>query len=83
MKIAYFYSMKDDERVRTTVPDHMAYWHDLAPPAYVGGPFADRSGGLITFESDSIEAAEEVVARDPFVLQALQEACLVKEWLPE
>jgi uncharacterized protein YciI len=83
MKIAYFYWMKNDERVRTTVPDHVAYWHHTAPHAYVGGPFADRSGGLITFDSDSMEAAEEVVAGDPFVLEALQEASLLKEWLPE
>jgi uncharacterized protein len=83
MKIAYFYWMKKDERVRTVVPEHVAYWRDLAPRAYVGGPFADRSGGLITFETDSVDTAQELVARDPFVLESLQEASLVKEWLPE
>ncbi len=83
MRIVYLYWMKNDERVRPTVPDHVAYWHKAAPPAYVGGPFADRSGGLITFESDSIEAAQEVVARDPFVLKALEETSFVKEWVPE
>jgi hypothetical protein len=83
MKIAYVYWMKNDEQVRTTVPEHVAYWHEMAPPAYVGGPFADRSGGLITFESASIEAAQEVVAGDPFVLKALEETSFVKEWVPE
>jgi uncharacterized protein YciI len=83
LKIAYFYLMKTNERVKTTVPEHVAYWHKKAPFAYQGGPFADRSGGLITFESDSFEAAEEVIAGDPFVLEALEDVSLVKEWLPE
>lgn len=34
--------------------------------AYLGGPFADRSGGLITFEASSRERAERMTAHDPF-----------------
>lgn len=34
--------------------------------AYLGGPFADRSGGLITFEASSPERAERMTAHDPF-----------------
>jgi imidazolonepropionase-like amidohydrolase len=37
----------------------------------VGGPFADRSGGLITFDADSLEQAAGIIAADPFV----QEGC--------
>jgi hypothetical protein len=33
----------------------------------VGGPFADRSGGLITFDADSLEQAAGIIAADPFV----------------
>jgi len=72
MRIATFYLMKDDDRVRATVPDHVAHWHHVAPRAYAEGPFSDGSGGPITFESDSLESAEHVVARDPFVLMELQ-----------
>lgn len=67
MKIAYFYWMKSDDRVRTVAPEHAAYWRDLEMPGYEGGPFADKSGGLITFDADSVEAAQSVIAADPFV----------------
>lgn len=33
----------------------------------MGGPFADRSGGLITFRADNDEQAQQAVATDPFI----------------
>ena len=84
MRIAYFYWMKDDpDRVRTVAPEHAAYWRDLGLPGYLGGPLADRSGGLITFEADSLESAELLVAADPFVRDELLEGSVVKQWMPE
>jgi uncharacterized protein YciI len=84
MRIAYLYWMKDDpERVRTVAPQHAAYWRDLALSGYLGGPFADRSGGLITFEAASLEAAERIIATDAFVRQQLLESSIVKQWMPE
>jgi uncharacterized protein YciI len=84
MRIAYFYWMKDDpDRVRTVAPQHAAYWRDLALPGYLGGPLADRSGGLITFEADSLQSAERLVAADPFVREELLEGSVVKQWMPE
>jgi uncharacterized protein YciI len=84
MRIAYFYWMKDDpDRVRTVAPEHAAYWRDLGLPGYLGGPLADRSGGLITFEADSLESAERLVAADPFVRDELLEGSVVKQWMPE
>jgi uncharacterized protein YciI len=84
MRIAYLYWMKDDpERVRTVAPQHAAYWRDLALPGYLGGPFADRSGGLITFEAASLEAAERIIATDAFVRQQLLESSIVRQWMPE
>lgn len=79
MKIAYFYWMKDDDRVRTVAPEHAAYWRALELPGYEGGPFAGRSGGLITFEADSVEAAEGVIAADPFVREGLLANSVVKQ----
>ena len=56
MRVAYVYFMSDDpDRVRAVAPQHAAYWHSLTLPAYLGGRFADRSGGLITFEAESID----------------------------
>ena len=84
MRIAYFYWMKDDpDRVRTVAPEHAAYWRDLGLPGYLGGPLADRSGGLSTFEADSLESAERLVAADPFVRDELLEGSVVKQWMPE
>src|SRR4029450_12491324 len=51
MRFVYCYSMKDDPAaVRELAPKHAAYWHELGLAEYIGGPFADRSGGLISFE---------------------------------
>jgi uncharacterized protein YciI len=84
VKIAYWYWMKHDpDRVRTVAPEHAAYWRELGLPGYVGGPFADRSGGLITFEADSLEQAEGIIAADPFMQEQLLESCVVKQWMPE
>lgn len=84
MRYVHIYSMRSEpERVRSAVPEHVAYWHELQIPGYLGGPFADRSGGLITFEADSLRDAERVVAADPFVRQGLLEDFSVREWLLE
>jgi hypothetical protein len=46
MRFLYFYLMKDaPDRVRATAPKHAAYWRELGLGDYLGGPFADRSGG--------------------------------------
>jgi len=76
--------MRDDpDRVRAVAPEHAGYWRDLGLPGYVGGPFTDRSGGLITFDADSLEQAEGIIAADPFVLEELLESSVVKQWMPE
>jgi uncharacterized protein YciI len=83
MRITYFYLMKNNpDHVRPVAPDHAAHWHDLDPPAYLGGPMADRSGGLNTFEARSVEEAEQLVAGDPFIRAELLEDSWLKEWTP-
>jgi uncharacterized protein YciI len=83
MRIAYFYLMKPDfNSVRAVAPDHASYWRDLRLPEYVGGPLADRSGGLITFSAESIEEAELLVAGDPFVRADVLSGSWPKEWAP-
>ena len=84
MKIVHVYWMKrEPDRVRSIAPEHVAYWHGLGLHGYLGGPFVDRSGGLITFEADSVREAEDAVAGDPFVREDLLESSIVKQWLPE
>jgi uncharacterized protein len=84
MKIAYSYWMKGDaDRLRRVALEHAAYWRELGLPGYMGGPFADRSGGLITFDADSFAQAEGIIAADPFVQEELLESSVVKQWLLE
>ena len=84
MRVLYFYLMRDaTDRVRTVAPDHAAYWRELGLRDYLGGPFADRSGGLIAFDVSSVDEADRLVADDPFVREGLVERRWVKEWLIE
>jgi uncharacterized protein len=83
MRIAYLYFMADKpELIRAVAPSHAAYWHERALPGYLGGPFADRSGGLILFQAADQVQAEQLVSGDPFVDQGLLADCWVKEWTP-
>jgi uncharacterized protein YciI len=82
MRFLYFYLMKDaPDRIRSAVPGHAAYWREQALRHYLGGPFADRSGGLITFDVASTGEAERLVADDPFVRENLLDRRWVKEWM--
>ena len=82
MRFLYFYLMRDvADRVRAVAPDHAAYWRDLALREHAGGPFADRSGGLITFDVASGEEAERLVADDPFLREDLLERHWLKQWM--
>ena len=80
---AYFYLMKaDPDRVRVVAPRHASYWRDLRLAHYRGGPFEDRTGGLITFDADDAAQAHRAVRDDPFVLEGLVEAHWLKQWTP-
>jgi uncharacterized protein YciI len=81
MRFLYFYLMRDaPDRVQATAPKHALYWRELQLGGYLGGPSADRSGGLITFEAESGAAAEALVANDPFLQEHLLERHWVKQW---
>jgi hypothetical protein len=82
MRFAYFYFMTDDaDRVREAAPDHAAYWQDLQLDGYQGGPFADRSGGLIVFAADSVDHAGRLVGDDPFIRHGLLADRWLKQWM--
>ena len=81
-RFAYFYFMKGEpEQVQVTIPAHVAYWKERDMEGYEGGPFADRSGGLITFGADTVEEATRVIASDPFALKDVLEDKWIKEWM--
>ena len=77
---AYVYFMKDEAaRVREVAPQHAQYWSQTGS-AERGGPFSDRSGGLITFEAADEAAAGQTVAGDPFQRAVLLERWWLKAW---
>lgn len=84
VRYAFVYFMgTDTDRVRATAPAHAAHWGGLGLDDYVGGPFEDRSGGLITFRAESQAQADSAVATDPFVTTGLLETYWIKRWSPE
>ena len=83
-RFAYLYFMKDDpDRVRATVGRHRAHWQELRLPGYLGGPFQDRTGGLVTFEAQDDQTARRAVDADPFVQEGVLEMHWLKQWTPE
>jgi uncharacterized protein YciI len=84
MRFAYLYFMKDDpDRIRDTVARHISHWHRRQLPGYLGGPFADRTGGLITFQAENDKQARRAVDTDPFREEGLLEASWLKRWTPQ
>jgi hypothetical protein len=83
-RFVYFYLMKSArERILQVVPLHVTYWKKAQLTDYRGGPFADRTGGLILFTTADLGTAKKITDNDPFVLENLIEASWVKEWFPE
>lgn len=56
-----------------------ANWKDSKPVNYSGGPFSDKSSGLILFEAENIEAAAELAMNDPFIVREAIETKWIKE----
>mgnify|MGYP001617745210 CR=1 FL=1 len=83
-QFVFFYLMTNNpEKIRNMVPEHIRYWKDRKPINYSGGPFSDRSGGLILFEAENMEMATKLAMNDPFVVQDIIESKWVKEWIRE
>jgi uncharacterized protein YciI len=83
-RFLYFYLMRNTpDAIRQVVPEHVQYWRSRDLPDYMGGPFADRTGGLITFAAASLADAQQIVRDDPFVREQLIEQRWIKEWLIE
>jgi uncharacterized protein YciI len=81
-RYAFFYFMRDvPEQVRDAVPRHIDYWKALSLADYMGGPFGDRSGGLITFSASSEAEAERLVVEDPFMTAGILSQHWLKPWL--
>ena len=83
-RFVYFYFNRNEpDKIRQLVSAHIQYWKTVNIQGYLGGPFADRTGGLISFVASSLEEAAEIIQQDPFVLEDLIDQKWIKEWLVE
>jgi uncharacterized protein YciI len=81
--IYFYFNRNEPEKIREVVPAHVQYWKAADLKSYLGGAFADRSGGLISFTAQNLEEAREIILRDPFMQENLIEQKWIKEWMPE
>lgn len=81
--VYFYFNRFDPEKIRQVVPAHVQYWKSANLADYSGGPFGDRTGGLITFSASSMEEAAEIIHLDPFVLEDLVSEKWIKEWVVE
>lgn len=81
--IYFYFNRNEPEKIREVVPAHVQYWKTAGLKSYSGGPFVDRSGGLISFAAPNLEEATEIILRDPFIQEGLIEQKWIKEWMPE
>ncbi len=83
-QFVFLYFMKrEPEKIGKVVPAHVDYWKKCSLEKYSGGPFADKSGGVITFEAENLEEATSIIQNDPFVTKNLLEKKWIKEWIVE
>lgn len=81
--IYFYFNRSEPEKVRQAVPIHVQYWKKASLKGYTGGPFSDRTGGLISFFASSFEEAAEIILKDPFILEDLVAEKWIKEWIVE
>jgi len=81
--VSFYFMKREPENIKAVVLLHIEYWHKLKLNKYLGGPFADRSGGMITFEAGGIEETARIMNNDPFISQDLLESKWIKEWVVE
>jgi uncharacterized protein YciI len=79
----FYFNRNEPEKLRQAVPQHVHYWQAANLKGYMGGPFADRTGGLISFVASSLAEAEAVIRQDPFILENLIDRKWIKEWIVE
>jgi uncharacterized protein YciI len=81
--VFFYFNRNEPEKIRQVVAAHVRYWQTANVKEYRGGPFGDRTGGLIFFVAPSLQEATDIIQRDPFILDDLVAQKWIKEWIPE
>ena len=79
-RYAYIFFLKPNyDKIKQTVPQHADYWKNSDVEDYMGGTFADDSGGFISFSANGLEEVSEIILNDPLNKQNLIENRLIKD----
>lgn len=73
--------MIDPEKDAEILQEHISYLekHIEEGTIYAKGPFTDHSGGLIIYNTETIEKAREIMDNDPVIVHNTREYQL-NEW---
>ncbi len=58
-----YFNRNEPEAIRQVVPAHVQYWKTANVKGYMGGPFGDRTGGLISLVAPSLQDATRVLSQ--------------------
>ena len=65
-------------------PDHLKHLDALGDPLVLAGPFladnGDMVGSIVVIEAETLDAAREIFARDPFMVGNLFDSVTIKPW---
>ena len=72
----------DPAAVQRLRPTHRAYMDELTAQGRLiaGGPFVDGTGALFLYEAPSLEAAQAIVAADPYTTGGAFASTELKVW---
>ena len=82
--VYFYFNRNEPEKIRQVVSAHVQYWNTANVKGYMGGPFGDRTGGLISFVASSLQDATEIILQDQFfIVEDLISEKWIKEWILE
>jgi uncharacterized protein YciI len=78
--LTYGYNETDQRAARRE--DHLAYLNKLKDDGalVIAGPYEDLTGGAIVLDAESQEAAEELVAGDPYTQAEVTKDRYLRQW---
>ncbi len=73
--------MEDKEKDDEILEEHIAYLNKYIAQGkiFAKGPFTDHSGGLVIFNTESMEKAREIMDNDPVIVNKTR-TYTMKEW---
>jgi uncharacterized protein YciI len=80
--LGYVAYTKDAAKIAAHRPSHRQYLSSLLERGKLlaAGPFTDDSGALFIYEADSVEAAAQLLAGDPFSVNGVITSAEIKPW---